>query len=145
MQPPKYIYPSPIDNPNREWPGRSITDTPAWCSVDLRDGNQSLPNPMTPTAKMEYFKLLEKIGFREIEVAFPSASQDDFDFTRRLVDEGHLADDMFIGGLTQCREHLISRTFEAFDGAPRAIVHTYIATSQLHMQQVFGMTAEQTL
>ena len=145
MQPPKYIYPSPIDNPNREWPGRSITDSPSWCSVDLRDGNQSLPNPMTPTAKMEYFKLLEKIGFREIEVAFPSASQDDFDFTRRLVDEGHLADDMFIGGLTQCREHLISRTFEAFAGAPRAIVHTYIATSQLHMQQVFGMTADETL
>ncbi len=142
---PKYAQPARVDLPDRQWPGREITRAPIWCSVDLRDGNQALPNPLGPDAKLEYFKLLCDIGFKHIEVAFPSASQDDFDFTRRLIDEGHIPDDVFIMGLTQCREHLISRTFEALAGVPRGIVHAYAATSDLHMKQVFGLTREQTI
>ena len=144
-QPPKYINPKAVDNPDRQWPARQITRSPIWCSVDLRDGNQALPNPMTPDAKLEYFHLLRKIGFKEIEVAFPSASQDDFDFTRRLIEGDHIGDDVFIMGLTQCREHLIDRTFESFAGIRRGIVHAYIATSPLHMKQVFGLSPADTL
>jgi 2-isopropylmalate synthase len=142
---PKYVAPAKIDLPDRKWPGREITRSPIWCSVDLRDGNQALPNPLSPEAKLEYFKLLCDIGLKHIEVAFPSASQDDFDFTRRLIVDGHIPADVFIMGLTQCREHLISRTFEAFAGVERGIVHAYAATSDLHMQQVFGLTRAQTL
>jgi 2-isopropylmalate synthase len=141
----KYVAPTPIENPDRQWPDRALTVAPAWCSVDLRDGNQALPNPLTPAAKLEYFQLLCEIGFTNIEVAFPSASQDDFDFTRRLIEEGHIPDDVFIMGLTQCREHLIDRTFESFAGIGRGIVHAYIATSDLHMKQVFGKSREETL
>ncbi|MCK5558470.1 MAG: 2-isopropylmalate synthase, partial [Candidatus Hydrogenedentes bacterium] len=141
----KYIAPAGIDLPDRQWPTRAITRSPIWCSVDLRDGNQALPNPLNPDAKLEYFQLLCRIGLKQIEVAFPSASQDDFDFTRRLIEEDHIGDDMFIMGLTQCREHLVDRTFEALAGIPRAIVHAYVATSQLHMQQVLGLSAEQTI
>lgn len=142
---PKYAPPPPVVLPDRQWPGRSISKAPVWCSVDLRDGNQALPNPMNPAQKLEYFQLLTRVGFKHIEVAFPSASQDDFDFTRRLTDEGHVPGDVFIMGLTQCREHLIERTFEALRGAPRCIVHLYIATSDLHMRQVFGMTPKETV
>lgn len=142
---PKYRNPAPIDLPDRQWPSRVIEKTPEWVSVDLRDGNQALPNPMTPDQKLEYFRLLLGIGFKQIEVAFPSASQDDFDFTRRLIEEGHIPDDVFVMGLTQCRPHLIERTFEAFRGLPRGIVHAYIATSDLHIRQVFNQTRDQTL
>ncbi len=142
---PQYAPPAPIDLPDRQWPGRAVTRSPIWCSVDLRDGNQALPNPMNPEQKLEYFDLLCGIGFKHIEVAFPSASQDDFDLTRRLIAEKRIPDDVFIMGLTQCREHLISRTFEAFEGAPRAICHAYIATSELHMQQVFKMDRKSTI
>ncbi len=135
---PKYAPMGPIDIPDRTWPGKSLTVAPSWCSVDLRDGNQALPNPLGPKAKLEYFQLLCRIGFKHIEVAFPSASQDDFAFTRSLIDEGHAPDDVFIMGLTQCREHLIDRTFEALTGARQAIVHAYVATSDLHVEQVFG-------
>jgi 2-isopropylmalate synthase len=141
----KYSIPSAIDIPDRRWPGRTLTEAPAWCSVDLRDGNQALPNPLAPDEKLEYFRLLCEIGFKDIEVAFPSASQVDFDFTRRLIEGGHIPDDVYIMGLSQCRGHLIDRTVEAMRGIPRGIVHLYIATSQLHMEQVFGLTASQTI
>ncbi len=142
---PKYAYPAGIDLPERKWPSKIISRSPTWCSVDLRDGNQALPNPLSPEKKLEYFQLLCEIGFKEIEVAFPSASQDDFDFTRRLIEENHIPADVFIMGLVQCREQLIERTFEAFKGAPRAIVHVYIATSELHMRQVFNLDRKKTL
>ncbi len=142
---PKYPNPAPIDLPDRQWPARALTRTPQWCSVDLRDGNQSLPNPLSPAAKLEYFQMLCRIGFKNIEVAFPSASADDFAFTRRLIEEGHVPDDVFIMGLTQCRPQLIERTFESFRGAPRAIAHLYVAASDLHMQQVFGLSHQQTI
>ncbi|MBS3820286.1 MAG: 2-isopropylmalate synthase [Planctomycetes bacterium] len=141
----KYVAPTPIDNPDRQWPEKELSRAPMWCSVDLRDGNQALPNPLTPAAKIEYFQMLCAIGFKTIEVAFPSASQDDFDFTRRLVDDGHIPDDVYIMGLTQCREPLIDRTFESLAGVGRGIVHAYIATSDLHMKQVFGKGREETL
>lgn len=141
---PKYAAPRPIELPDRQWPGREVSASPVWCSVDLRDGNQALPNPLDPDQKLEYFQLLCRIGFQHIEVAFPSAGRDDFDFTRRLITEGHIPDDVFIMGLTQCREHLIDKTFEAIAGAGRAIVHAYCATSDLHMEQVFNLTRKQT-
>lgn len=142
---PKYAGSKPIDLPDRTWPGKELTSTPRWCSVDLRDGNQALPNPMAPDEKLEYFKLLCEIGFKDIEVAFPSASQDDFDLTRRLIGDGHIPDDVFIMGLTQCRSHLIEKTVEALAGVKQGIVHAYIATSDLHMKQVFDLTRDETI
>ncbi len=142
---PKYVAPQPIDIPDRQWPCRTVTQAPIWCSVDLRDGNQALPNPLGPDQKLEYFRLLCNVGFKHIEVAFPSASQDDFDFTRRLIEENHVPDDVFIMGLTQCRPHLIERTFESLRGARNAIVHAYVATSDLHVKQVFGLTRKETI
>lgn len=142
---PKYTTLQPIDLADRKWPDKIITKSPEWCSVDLRDGNQALPNPMSPAQKMEYFKLLCDIGFKSIEIAFPSASQDDFDFTRKLIEEKLIPEDVFIMGLCQCREHLIEKTFEAFRGIKRAIAHIYIATSKLHMQQVFNMDEKATI
>jgi len=136
---PKYKSPAAIAISDRRWPDRVIEKSPQWCSVDLRDGNQALPNPLGPDEKLEYFQLLCKIGFKHIEVAFPSASQDDFDFTRLLIEQGHIPDDVFIMVLTQCREKLISRTMESFAGIPRGIVHSYFASSDLHLQQVFRM------
>jgi len=142
---PKYVSPSQIDLPDRQWPTRTVTTSPIWCSVDLRDGNQALPNPLGPDAKLEYFRMLCRIGFKHIEVAFPSASHDDFTFTRGLIDEGQIPDDVFIMGLSQCRSHLIERTFEAMAGIPRGIVHLYCAASQLHMDQVFDLTPAETI
>ena len=142
---PKYAAPAAIDLADRQWPAQTIEKSPLWCSVDLRDGNQALPNPLNPAQKLEYFRLLCSIGLKDIEVAFPSASQDDFDFTRRLIEEGHIPDDVFIMGLTQSRAHLIERTFESFRGIPRGIVHIYCATSELHMRQVFGLDRKKTL
>ncbi len=145
MSVPKYKIPETIDLPDRQWPSKSITVSPQWCSVDLRDGNQALPDPMDPEQKLEYFKMLCNLGFKQIEVGFPSASQDDFDFFRKLIEEDLIPDDVFIMGLTQCRPHLISRTLEAFEGCKRGIVHAYIAPSELHMTQVFGLDRAQTL
>lgn len=142
---PKYVSPPPIDLPDRKWPDNTISTPPQWCSVDLRDGNQALPNPLSPKQKLEYFRLLCDIGIKQIEVAFPSASQDDFDFTRRLIAEGYIPDDVFIMGLSQCRPHLIDRTFEALQDIPRGIVHLYCATSELHMRQVFAQDRRETL
>jgi 2-isopropylmalate synthase len=133
----KYAPPVPVDLPDRQWPSRTIQKSPIWCSVDLRDGNQALPNPLTAQQKLAYFDLLCEIGFKNIEVAFPSASQDDFDFTRQLIYEKRIPDDVFIMTLTQCREHLIERTFESLKGIKQAIFHAYLASSDLHMRQVF--------
>jgi 2-isopropylmalate synthase len=129
-----------IDLPNRQWPSRSITHAPIWMSSDLRDGNQSLFEPMNVERKMRMFRTLCQVGFKEIEVAFPSASQTDFDFVRNLIEGGHIPDDVTIEVLTQSREHLIRRTIESLKGARRAIVHVYNATSPAFREIVFGMS-----
>jgi 2-isopropylmalate synthase len=113
--------------------------------VDLRDGNQALPNPLDPAKKLEYFNLLCRIGIKHIEVSFPSASQGDFDFTRRLIEEGHVPDDVFVMVLSQCRPQLVDRTVESLKGAGRGIVHLYCAASELHMSQVFGLDRKGTI
>ncbi len=141
----KYRPEPPIELPDRTWPSTSLARAPEWVSVDLRDGNQALPNPMNPRQKLAYFETLCRIGFKQIEIAFPSSSQDDFDFTRRLIEEGRIPGDVYIMGLTQCRPHLIDRTFEAFAGLPRGIVHAYIATSDLHMRHVFNLDRARTI
>jgi 2-isopropylmalate synthase len=124
---------------DRQWPGRTIDRAPLWCSVDLRDGNQALVEPMGPDRKLRMFDLLVRMGFKEIEVGFPSASQPDFDFVRQLIDERRIPADVTIQVLTQARNDLIDRTIEAIDGAPRAIVHVYNATSPLFRRVVFGL------
>ncbi len=141
----KYMNPVGVDLPDRTWPTRRIEQSPAWCSVDLRDGNQALPNPLDPEQKLEYFQLLCEVGFKEIEVAFPSASRDDFEFTRRLIEERHVPEDVRIMVLTQCRAGQIDRTIEAIQDAPRAIVHAYCAASRLHREQVYGMSTDEVL
>ncbi|HPM34494.1 MAG TPA: 2-isopropylmalate synthase, partial [Spirochaetota bacterium] len=134
-----YAKMKPIENNDRSWPSAQITKSPAWCAVDLRDGNQALPNPMTPEQKLEYFKLLCSIGFKEIEIGFPSASEDDFNFCRKLIEENIIPDDVVISVLVQSRSHLITRTIEALKGVKKCVVHVYIATSDLHTQYVFGL------
>ncbi|OGV53914.1 MAG: 2-isopropylmalate synthase [Lentisphaerae bacterium GWF2_52_8] len=135
---PKYKYPEPIALPERQWPGRTLAQPPVWCSVDLRDGNQALPVPMSPETKLAYFNMLLKIGFKEIEVGFPSASQDDFDFVRQLVEKKLAPPGVRISVLTQARKHLIERTVASLQGVEDAIVHLYVATSDLHGNFVFG-------
>ena len=133
-----YRSPDPIPVKSRQWPDKTITQPPTWVSVDLRDGNQALPIPMSPETKLEYFKMLCEIGFKEIEVGFPSASQDDFDFVRQLIEENHIPSDVKISVLTQAREHLIKRTVESLKGVKQAIIHCYVATSDLHGKFVFN-------
>jgi len=133
----KYRSFEPIDLPDRQWPGRTITQAPVWCSVDLRDGNQALIEPMGPERKHRMFEHLVRLGFKEIEVGFPSASQTDFDFVRELIEEDKIPGDVTIQVLTQAREHLIDRTFEAIRGARRAIVHLYNSTSTIQRRIVF--------
>lgn len=135
----KYQPFPPIDLPDRQWPSRTITNAPIWCSVDLRDGNQALAIPMSVIEKLEMFKLLVQIGFKEIEVGFPAASQIEFDFIRRLIEEDHIPDDVTIQVLVQAREELIARTFESIRGAKKAIVHLYNSTSPLQRRVVFGL------
>ena len=135
----KYTAFKPIDLPDRQWPGRVITEPPVWCSVDLRDGNQALIEPMDGARKRRMFKLLVEMGFKEIEVGFPSASQTDFDFVRELIEQDMIPDDVTIQVLTQSRDHLIDRTFEAIQGARRVIVHLYNSTSTLQRRVVFGL------
>ncbi|GEO95525.1 2-isopropylmalate synthase [Kocuria turfanensis] len=127
----------PFDMSDRTWPDRAITEAPRWCAVDLRDGNQALIDPMNSDRKLRMFELLVRMGYKEIEVGFPSASQTDFDFVRRLIEEDRIPDDVSIQVLTQSREHLIERTYEAIDGADQAIVHLYNATSTLQRRVVF--------
>ncbi len=127
----------------RTWPGRAIEKAPAWCSVDLRDGNQALIIPMNIEEKLEMFRLLVEIGFKEIEVGFPSASALEYKFLRRIIEEGLIPDDVTIQVLTQAREHLIEKTFEALHGAKRAILHLYNSTSELQRRVVFGKSREE--
>ena len=129
----------PIDLPDRTWPATTISQAPRWCAVDLRDGNQALIDPMTAPRKLAMFQLLVRMGYKEIEVGFPSASQTDFDFVRQLIEGGHIPDDVVIQVLTQCREPLIDRTFESLVGAKQAIVHFYNSTSTLQRRVVFGL------
>ncbi len=127
-----------VELEDRTWPSKRITKAPRWCAVDLRDGNQALIDPMSPERKLEMFKLLVNMGYKEIEVGFPSASQTDFDFVRILIENGHIPDDVTIQVLTQSRDHLIERTYESLKGAKRAIVHFYNSTSVLQRRVVFG-------
>ena len=135
----KYRAFTQINLPDRQWPSRTITTAPMWCSVDLRDGNQALIEPMGPDRKRRMFDLLVKMGFKEIEVGFPAASQTDFDFLRLLIDEKLIPDDVTIQVLTQSRPELIAKTFEAIKGCKRAIVHLYNSTSTLQRRVVFGL------
>src|SRR5690606_3750601 len=126
-----------VDLPDRTWPGKRIEKAPRWCAVDLRDGNQALIEPMSPERKLRMFELLVEMGFKEIEVGFPAASQTDYDFVRLLIEEDRIPDDVVIQVLTQSREHLIERTYEAIAGAKQAIVHLYNSTSILQREVVF--------
>ena len=130
---------TPIELPDRTWPAKRIEQAPLWCSVDLRDGNQALIDPMTPARKRRMFDLLVRLGYKEIEVGFPSASQTDFDFVREIIEQDLIPDDVTIQVLTQAREPLIERTYESIAGAPRAIVHLYNSTSTLQRRVVFGL------
>ena len=130
---------TPIDLKDRTWPNNKITKAPRWCAVDLRDGNQALIDPMTPARKRKMFELLVKMGYKEIEVGFPAASQNDFDFVRQLIKDDVIPDDVVIQVLTQAREHLIERTYESLEGVDNAIVHVYNSTSTLQRRVVFDL------
>jgi 2-isopropylmalate synthase len=127
-----------VDLPDRTWPAKRITKAPRWCAVDLRDGNQALIDPMSPERKLKMFQLLVRMGYKEIEVGFPSASQTDFDFVRVLIEQGHIPEDVTIQVLTQARDHLIERTYESLVGAKSVIVHFYNSTSVLQRKVVFN-------
>lgn len=139
----KYRRVPVVDFPERTWPFKEIQKAPAWCSVDLRDGNQALVEPMVVEEKIEMFNLLVKLGFKEIEIGFPSASRIEYDFLRQLVDRKLIPDDVIVQVLVQCREHLIDRTFEAIEGIKTAIVHIYNSTSTLQRDVVFNMSKEE--
>jgi 2-isopropylmalate synthase len=134
--------PLPVSLDDRTWPARRIEQAPRWCSVDLRDGNQALIDPMDPARKLRMFDTLVKMGFKEIEVGFPSASQPDFDFVRQLIEDDLVPDDVTIQVLTQCRDELIERTYQSIQGARQAIVHFYNSTSVLQRRVVFGLDKE---
>ncbi len=135
----------PVNLPDRAWPSKTIEHPPIWLSTDLRDGNQALIEPMNVQQKLQLFNLLVQIGFKEIEVAFPSASQTDFDFVRILIEQQLIPDDVVIQVLTPARENLIQRTFEALQGAKQAIVHLYNATSPIFREFVFGLDCAGTI
>ena len=134
-----------VDYPERKWPGKEIGEAPVWCSVDLRDGNQALIDPMVVHEKIEMFQHLIKLGFREIEIGFPAASQIEYDFLRQLVDRKMIPEDVCVQVLTQCREEQIERTFESIRGCNQAIVHIYNSTSTLQRDVVFGMSREEII
>jgi len=140
----RYTPFQPVDLPDRTWPGRSITRAPRWLSTDLRDGNQALIDPMSPARKRTMFDLLVRLGYKEIEVGFPSASQADFDFVRSLITDGVIPGDVQISVLTQARDELIERTVQSLVGAPRATVHMYNATAPVFRRVVFGNDREET-
>ena len=139
----KYLPFVTVDKKDRRWPDLVIQDAPTWCSVDLRDGNQALIDPMTPSQKLEMFEMLVEVGFKEIEVGFPAASQTDFDFVRKLIVEDRIPDDVTIQVLTQARKELIDRSYESLVGAKKAIVHVYNSTSTVQREQVFKMSRDQ--
>ncbi len=141
----KYARIKPVELKNRQWIDRELDHAPVWCSVDLRDGNQALPLPMNPEKKLNYFRLLCQVGFKEIEVSFPSASHDDFVFVRNLVENHEIPDDVRISVLTQARESLIQKTVESLKGLERGILHLYVATSDLHSKFVFHKTREEVI
>ena len=130
---------------NREWPEKTIDRAPIWCSVDLRDGNQALSVPMNVEQKLAFFDMLVKIGFKEIEVGFPSASQTEYSFVRRLIKENHIPDDVTIQVLCQAREHLIAKTMKSIRGAPKAIFHIYNSTSPSQRKYTFNMSKEEII
>ena len=132
-----------VDYPEREWPNKEIEKAPIWCSVDLRDGNQALIEPMVVEEKMEFFNMLVKMGFKEIEIGFPAASQIEYDFLRQLVERRMIPDDVRVQVLVQCREHLIKRTFEAIQGIKKVVVHIYNSTSTLQRDVVFHKNKEE--
>ena len=134
-----------VDYPEREWPAKEIQKAPVWCSVDLRDGNQALIDPMVVDEKIEMFQYLMKLGFKEIEIGFPAASQIEYDFLRQLVDRKMIPDDVKVQVLTQCREELIEKTFASIEGCKQAIVHIYNSTSTLQRDVVFGMDRAQII
>lgn len=134
-----------VNYPEREWPGKEIEKAPIWCSVDLRDGNQALIDPMVVDEKIEMFQYLIKLGFKEIEIGFPAASQIEYDFLRQLVERKMIPDDVRVQVLTQCREEQIARTFESIQGCKQAVVHIYNSTSTLQRDVVFGMNREQII
>ena len=138
----KYTKIVPVDKADRRWPGKTIDAAPSWCSVDLRDGNQALIDPMTPSQKLEMFEMLVSVGFKQIEVGFPAASQTDFDFVRQLIEENRVPDDVTIQVLTQARKELVERSFESLKGARKAIMHVYNSTSTVQRQQVFKMSRD---
>ncbi|MGP7996349.1 MAG: 2-isopropylmalate synthase [Streptosporangiaceae bacterium] len=140
----RYVPFQPIDLPGRTWPGKSITAAPRWLSTDLRDGNQALIDPMSPARKRTMFELLVRMGYKEIEVGFPSASQADFDFVRGLIEDGVIPGDVQISVLTQARDELIERTVQSLAGAPRASVHLYNATAPVFRRVVFGNDRDET-
>ena len=141
----KYNAFKSIDLPNRTWPDNTISSAPIWCSVDLRDGNQALAVPMNVSQKLELFELLVNIGFKEIEIGFPSASETEFNFVRKLVDGNLIPHDVRLQCLVQAREHLIKKTFEAIDGVPNAIVHIYNSTSPLQREITFGGASKEDI
>jgi 2-isopropylmalate synthase len=134
-----------VSLPDRTWPDRTLTAAPEWCSVDLRDGNQALPQPMSVEEKLEFFDLLVRVGFKQIEVGFPSAAETEFNFLRRLIDENRIPEDVTIQVLVQTRDHLIRRTFEAIAGARRAIVHIYNSTSPLQRRVTFNDSSRESI
>lgn len=138
----KYRRTPVLQKADRRWPSKQIESAPIWCAVDLRDGNQALIEPMTVTQKQRLWKLLVKVGFKEIEIGFPSASQHDYDFCRWLIEENQIPDDVTIQVLVQAREALIERTFQALEGAKRAVVHVYNSTSPVQREKVFSMSRE---
>src|SRR6187402_3615174 len=143
-QPAKKYRPFPtVDLPERQWPGRVLTQAPRWCSVDLRDGNQALAVPMNVSQKLELFSALVKCGFKEIEVGFPSASNTEFTFNRRLIEEKRAPDDVWLQVLVQAREDLIERTIESLIGAKRVIIHMYNSTSPAQRRVVFGKSKDE--
>src|SRR5882724_8360959 len=139
----KYRPFPPVHLPDRQWPSRTLTRAPIWCSVDLRDGNQALAVPMNVSQKLELFQTLVKCGFKQIEVGFPSASNTEFDFNRRLIEENRAPEDVWLQVLVQAREDLIERTFESLKGARRAVIHLYNSTSPAQRRVVFGMSRDQ--
>ena len=139
----KYKRVPVVNYPEREWPNKEIEKAPVWCSVDLRDGNQALIEPMSLDEKLEFFQMLVKIGFKEIEVGFPAASETEYKFMRTLIEKDMIPDDVTVQVLTQAREHIIKRTFEAVKGAPHAVIHLYNSTSVAQREQVFRKDKEQ--
>ena len=142
MNDPSIKYPAfpQVPMTDRQWPGNTLTKPPIWCSVDLRDGNQALIEPMGSERKLRMFDLLVAIGFKQIEVGFPAASQTDFDFVRQLIEEGRVPEDVTLQVLTQARRPLIERTFESLKGAPSAILHLYNSTSELQRREFLVWT-----